>query len=94
MGKTGNGSTAKSWRQSTAVEIKTPRDRKASFEPQLVRKGQRRFEGSGRARRLLRPACPRPAVVGFEALSLPGVQRAPDRVEIGLVGKRGETLKR
>jgi putative transposase len=27
------------------VEIKTPRDRKASFEPQLVRKGQRRFEG-------------------------------------------------
>jgi len=27
------------------VEIRTPRDRNGSFEPQLVRKGQRRFEG-------------------------------------------------
>jgi putative transposase len=27
------------------VAIKTPRDRNASFEPQIVRKGQRRFEG-------------------------------------------------
>jgi putative transposase len=27
------------------VEIRTPRDRKGSFEPQLVRKGQRRFQG-------------------------------------------------
>jgi putative transposase len=27
------------------VRIKTPRDRKGTFEPQLVRKGQRRFEG-------------------------------------------------
>ncbi|MDP8908576.1 MAG: IS256 family transposase [Chloroflexota bacterium] len=27
------------------VAIKTPRDRKGTFEPQIVRKGQRRFEG-------------------------------------------------
>jgi putative transposase len=27
------------------VRIETPRDRKGSFEPQIVRKGQRRFEG-------------------------------------------------
>ena len=27
------------------MRIKTPRDRKGSFEPQIVRKGQRRFEG-------------------------------------------------
>jgi putative transposase len=27
------------------VPIKTPRDRKGTFEPQIVRKGQRRFEG-------------------------------------------------
>jgi putative transposase len=27
------------------VRINTPRDRKGSFESQLVRKGQRRFEG-------------------------------------------------
>ncbi len=46
VGNTRNGSTAK--RLATEhgpVEINTPRDRKASFEPQLVRKGQRRFEG-------------------------------------------------
>jgi putative transposase len=45
-GNTRNGSTAK--RLATEhgpVEIRTPRDRKGSFEPQLVRKGQRRFEG-------------------------------------------------
>src|SRR5579859_6135393 len=45
-GNTRNGSTAK--RLATEhgpVEIKTPRDRKGCFEPQLVRKGQRRFEG-------------------------------------------------
>jgi len=27
------------------VRIEAPRDRKGSFEPQIVRKGQRRFEG-------------------------------------------------
>ncbi|TML83105.1 MAG: IS256 family transposase, partial [Actinobacteria bacterium] len=27
------------------VELRTPRDRNSSFEPQIVRKGQRRFEG-------------------------------------------------
>jgi putative transposase len=27
------------------VRIETPRDRNGSFEPQIVRKGQRRFEG-------------------------------------------------
>ena len=27
------------------MRIETPRDRKGSFEPQIVRKGQRRFEG-------------------------------------------------
>jgi putative transposase len=46
VGNTRNGSTAK--RLATEhgpVEIKTPRDRKGSFDPQLVRKGQRRFEG-------------------------------------------------
>ena len=45
-GNTRNGSTAKTLAtEQGPVEIKTPRDRKASFEPQLVRKGQRRFEG-------------------------------------------------
>ena len=27
------------------VRVRTPRDRKGTFEPQIVRKGQRRFEG-------------------------------------------------
>jgi transposase-like protein len=27
------------------VEVRTPRDREGSFEPKLVRKRQRRFEG-------------------------------------------------
>jgi putative transposase len=46
VGNTRNGSTAKTVAtEHGPVEIKTPRDRKASFEPQLVRKGQRRFEG-------------------------------------------------
>ena len=45
-GNSRNGSTAKTVAtEHGPVEIKTPRDRKASFEPQLVRKGQRRFEG-------------------------------------------------
>src|SRR6516164_9988650 len=46
VGNTRNGSTAKTVAtEHGPVEIKTPRDRKGSFEPQLVRKGQRRFEG-------------------------------------------------
>jgi putative transposase len=46
VGNTRNGSTAKTLAtEHGLVEIKTPRDRKSSFEPQLVRKGQRRFEG-------------------------------------------------
>jgi len=45
-GNTRNGSTAKTVAtEHGPVEIETPRDRRGSFEPQLVRKGQRRFEG-------------------------------------------------
>jgi putative transposase len=45
-GNTRNGSTAKTLAtEQGPVEIKTPRDRQSSFKPQLVRKGQRRFEG-------------------------------------------------
>jgi hypothetical protein len=45
-GNTRNGWTAKTLvTEHGAVPIKTPRDRKGSFEPRLVRKGQRRFEG-------------------------------------------------
>src|SRR5436190_5529069 len=45
-GNTRNGSTGK-WlaTEQGPVRIETPRDRKGSFEPQIVRKGQRRFEG-------------------------------------------------
>jgi putative transposase len=46
VGNTRNGSTAKTLQtEHGPVELKTPRDRKGSFEPLLVRKGQRRFEG-------------------------------------------------
>jgi putative transposase len=46
VGNTRNGSTAKTVAtEHGPVEINSPRDRKSSFEPQLVRKGQRRFEG-------------------------------------------------
>jgi putative transposase len=45
-GNTRHGSTGKTLAtEQGPVEIKTPRDRNATFEPQLVRKGQRRFEG-------------------------------------------------
>lgn len=45
-GNTRNGSTPKTLvTEHGAVQVKTPRDRDASFEPQIVRKGQRRFEG-------------------------------------------------
>jgi len=45
-GNTRNGSMPKTLAtEHGPVPIKTPRDRKGTFEPQLVRKGQRRFEG-------------------------------------------------
>ena len=45
-GNTRNGSTAKTLASEHGpVRIETPRDRRGSFEPQIVRKGQRRFEG-------------------------------------------------
>jgi putative transposase len=43
---TRNGGTPKTLAtEHGPVRIKTPRDRDGSFEPQIVRKGQRRFEG-------------------------------------------------
>ena len=45
-GNTRNGSTPKTVStEHGPVEIRTPRDRDGSFEPQIVRKRQRRFEG-------------------------------------------------
>ena len=45
-GNTRNGATPKTLAtEHGPVAIKTPRDREGTFEPQLVRKGQRRFEG-------------------------------------------------
>ena len=45
-GNTRNGGTPKMLHtEHGSVQIKTPRDRDGSFEPQLVRKGQRRFQG-------------------------------------------------
>src|SRR6266516_7236741 len=45
-GNTRNGSTTKTLAtEHGPVEVRTPRDRNSSFEPQIVRKGQRRFEG-------------------------------------------------
>src|SRR3954451_4991493 len=45
-GNTRNGSTAKTLAtEHGPVRIETPRDRKGSFEPQIVRKRQPRFEG-------------------------------------------------
>src|SRR5437667_7877264 len=45
-GNTRNGSTPKTLAtEQGPVRIETPRDRKGSFEPQIVRKGQRRFQG-------------------------------------------------
>jgi len=46
VGNTRNGSTPKTLQtEHGPVEIETPRDRNGSFEPQLVGKGQRRFQG-------------------------------------------------
>src|SRR5437588_7001659 len=45
-GNTRNGSTAKTLAtEHGPVRIETPRDRRGSFEPQIGRKGQRRFQG-------------------------------------------------
>jgi transposase-like protein len=45
-GNTRNGGTPKTLHtEHGSVQIKTPRDRDGSFEPQIVRKGQRRFQG-------------------------------------------------
>jgi putative transposase len=45
-GNTRNGATPKTLvTEHGSVDIRTPRDRDGSFEPQLVRKRQRRFEG-------------------------------------------------
>jgi putative transposase len=45
-GNTRNGTTPKTlMTEHGPVAVKTPRDRNGSFEAQLVRKGQRRFEG-------------------------------------------------
>jgi putative transposase len=45
-GNTRNGSTPKSLTtEHGPVEIRTPRDRQGTFEPRIVRKRQRRFEG-------------------------------------------------
>jgi putative transposase len=45
-GNTRNGSTPKTLvTEHGAVQISTPRDRNGTFEPQIVRKRQRRFEG-------------------------------------------------
>ena len=45
-GNTRNGSTPKTLStEHGPVEINTPRDRDGSFEPKIVRKRQRRFEG-------------------------------------------------
>src|SRR5438270_6999034 len=46
VGNTRNGSTPKTLvTEHGAVDVRTPRDRDGSFEPRLVRKRQRRFEG-------------------------------------------------
>src|SRR5579864_596861 len=45
-GNTRNGSTPKTLiTEHGEVRVETPRDRKGTFEPQIVRKRQRRFEG-------------------------------------------------
>jgi putative transposase len=46
IGNARNGTSPKTLAtEHGPVEIKTPRDRKGAFEPKIVRKGQRRFEG-------------------------------------------------
>src|SRR5712671_6114470 len=46
VGNTRNGSTPKTLAtEHGPVDVRRPRDRNGSFEPRIVRKGQRRFEG-------------------------------------------------
>jgi putative transposase len=46
VGNTRNGSTPKTLAtEHGSVDVRTPRDRQGTFEPQIVRKGQRRFQG-------------------------------------------------
>src|SRR5581483_5238173 len=46
VGNTRNGSMSKTLStEHGPVEVRTPRDRDGSFEPRIVRKRQRRFEG-------------------------------------------------
>jgi putative transposase len=46
-GNTRNGSMSKTLQtEHGPVEVRTPRDRDGSFEPKIVRKRQRRFEGT------------------------------------------------
>ena len=48
-GNTRNGSSQKTLKgEQGHVEIEVPRDRQGTFEPQLVRKGQTRLEGTDR----------------------------------------------
>src|SRR5689334_16455055 len=60
-GNTRNGSTPKTLTtEHGRVEIRTPRDRAGSFEPKIVRKRQRLFEGSTRRSwRSTAEECPR-----------------------------------
>jgi putative transposase len=45
-GNSRNGSTPKTLlTEAGPVQLETPRDRAGSFEPQIVRKGQRRLDG-------------------------------------------------
>src|SRR4051812_14514572 len=45
-GNSRNGSTAKTLKgEFGELQLETPRDRNGTFEPQIVGKGQRRFEG-------------------------------------------------
>src|ERR1700693_239316 len=62
VGNTRNGSTPKTLAtEHGPVDVRTPRDRNGSFEPQIVRKGQRRFRGLRRQdpSRSTREACRR-----------------------------------
>src|SRR5262249_59478249 len=65
-GNTRNGSTPKTLiTEHGQVRIDTPRDRKGTFEPQIVRKRQRRFEGfDDKILALYSPGPPPPQIEG------------------------------
>jgi len=57
VGNTRNGHSQKTLKgEQGHVDIEVPRDRQATFEPQLVKKGQTRLEGTDRQNP--RPVCP------------------------------------